>query len=229
MQTLLDLKKITKTFHQGEQRVEVLKSVNLSVKPGERIAILGQSGTGKSTLLSIMAGLDHPDLGTIEVNQQNLASLNQDELSRFRSKHIGIVFQQYHLMRHLTALENVGIPLELQRIPNSLEKAREALNLVGLSHRLAHCPAQLSGGECQRVAIARAMVSDASIIRADEPSGNLDQKTGEEIMGLIFRLCKDRQQTLILVTHNQDLAQKCDRTLILSEGMLKQDVHKELK
>ena len=147
MQTLLDLKKITKTFHQGEQRVEVLKSVNLSVKPGERIAILGQSGTGKSTLLSIMAGLDHPDLGTIEVNQQNLASLNQDELSRFRSKHIGIVFQQYHLMRHLTALENVGIPLELQRIPNSLEKAREALNLVGLSHRLAHCPAQLSGGE----------------------------------------------------------------------------------
>ena len=103
MQTLLDLKKITKTFHQGEQRVEVLKSVNLSVKPGERIAILGQSGTGKSTLLSIMAGLDHPDLGTIEVNQQNLASLDQDELSRFRSKHIGIVFKQYHLMRHLTA------------------------------------------------------------------------------------------------------------------------------
>ena len=222
MQTLLDLKNITKTFHQGEQRVEVLKSVNLSVKPSERIAILGQSGTGKSTLLSIMAGLDHPDLGTIEVNQQNLASLNQDELSRFRSKHIGIVFQQYHLMRHLTAMENVGIPLELQRVPNSLVKAREALHSVGLSNRLAHFPSQLSGGECQRVAIARAMITEPSIILADEPSGNLDQKTGEEIMGLIFRLAKDRGQTLILVTHNHTLAQKCDRTLILSDCILKQ-------
>jgi putative ABC transport system ATP-binding protein len=222
MQTLLELKKITKNFHQGEQRVEVLKNVNLSVKSGEQIAILGQSGTGKSTLLSIMAGLDHPDLGTIEVNNQNLAMLDQDELSRFRSKHIGIVFQQYHLMKHLTALENVSIPLELQRMISSAEKAREALSLVGLSHRLAHCPSQLSGGECQRVAIARAMVPEPSIILADEPSGNLDQKTGEEIMGLIFKLCKDRQQTLILVTHNQELAQKCDRTLVLSEGLLKQ-------
>ena len=114
--------------------------------------------------------------------------MNRHENTAFNPKHIGIVFQEYHLMRHLTALENVGIPLELQRIPNSLEKAREALNLVGLSHRLAHCPAQLSGGECQRVAIARAMVSEPSIILADEPSGNLDQKTGEEIMGLLSPL-----------------------------------------
>ena len=222
MQPLLILKKITKTFHQGEQRVEVLKNINLTVNPGEQIAILGQSGTGKSTLLSIMAGLDYPDLGTIEVNRRNLASMEQNELSKFRSKHIGIVFQQYHLMRHLTALENVGIPLELQRVNDSSEKAREALNSVGLSNRLAHFPSQLSGGECQRVAIARAMISEPSILLADEPSGNLDQKTGDDIMGLIFRLSKDRGQTLILVTHNHTLAQKCDRTLFLSDGVFKE-------
>lgn len=167
-----------------------------------------------------MAGLDHPDLGTIEVNQENLASISQDELSRFRSKHIGIVFQQYHLMRHLTALENVSIPLELQNTLEPSKKAREALHSVGLSNRLDHFPSQLSGGECQRVAIARAMITEPSIILADEPSGNLDQKTGEEIMGLIFRLCRDRGQTLILVTHNHDLAKKCDRTVILSKRIL---------
>lgn len=220
MQPLLQLKKITKTFHQGDQLVEVLENINFSVNPGEQIAILGQSGSGKSTLLSIMAGLDHPDLGTIEVNQENLASISQDELSRFRSKHIGIVFQQYHLMRHLTALENVSIPLELQHTLEPSKKAKEALHSVGLSNRFDHFPSQLSGGECQRVAIARAMITEPSIILADEPSGNLDQKTGEEIMGLIFRLCRDRGQTLILVTHNHDLAKKCDRTVILSDGIL---------
>ena len=220
MQPLLQLKKITKTFHQGDQLVEVLENINLSVNPGEQIAILGQSGSGKSTLLSIMAGLDHPDLGTIEVNQENLASISQDELSRFRSKHIGIVFQQYHLMRHLTALENVSIPLELQHTLEPSKKAREALHSVGLSNRLDHFPSQLSGGECQRVAIARAIITEPSIILADEPSGNLDQKTGKEIMGLIFRLCRDRGQTLILVTHNHDLTKNCDRTVILSEGTL---------
>ena len=186
MQPLLQLKKITKTFHQGDQLVEVLENINLSVNPGEQIAILGQSGSGKSTLLSIMAGLDHPDLGTIEVNQENLASISQDELSRFRSKHIGIVFQQYHLMRHLTALENVSIPLELQHTLEPSKKAREALHSVGLSNRLDHFPSQLSGGECQRVAIARAMITEPSIILADEPSGNLDQKTGRRNHGAYF-------------------------------------------
>ena len=129
-----------------------------------------------------MAGLDHPDL-TIKVNQENLATISQDELSRFRSKHIGIVFQQYHLMRHLTALGNVSIP-EIQRTEEPSQKAREALHSVGLSNRLAHFPSQMSGGECQRVAIARAMITEPSIILADEPSGNLDQKTGGEIMKL---------------------------------------------
>jgi putative ABC transport system ATP-binding protein len=131
---------------------------------------------------------------------------------------MGIVFQQYHLMNNLTALENVGIPLELQKVNRFESVAREALKMVGLSHRLAHFPAQLSGGECQRVAIARAIISEPKLILADEPSGNLDDKTGKEIMDLLFRLCRDRGQTLILVTHNHELAKACDRTLILKAG-----------
>jgi putative ABC transport system ATP-binding protein len=200
--------------------IKVLENTNLSVRKGERISILGQSGSGKSTLLTLLAGLDHPDSGSVVVNNQNLELLNQNELSSFRAKHIGIIFQQYHLMRHLTAVENVSIPLELQRLDNALEKSKNALKSVGLSDRMSHCPAQLSGGECQRVAIARAIVPEPSIILADEPSGNLDQKTGKEIMDLIFQLCEERNQTLILVTHNNELANECHRTLRLSEGKL---------
>ena len=220
MHPLIKLSKVTKNFHQGNQRIEVLNDINLTVNNGEKIAILGQSGTGKSTMLSLMAGLDLPDLGTIQIDNQNLATLNQNELSQFRSKNIGIVFQQFHLMKHLTALENVSIPLELQKEKNADELARNALNLVKLSHRLAHFPSQLSGGESQRVAIARAMVTQPRIVLADEPSGNLDQKTGNEIMELIFDLCKKHKQTLLLVTHNHELAKKCDRTFILSDGKL---------
>jgi putative ABC transport system ATP-binding protein len=169
----------------------------------------------------LLAGLDHPDTGTVEVKGENLAKLSQDQLSKFRSKNLGIVFQQYHLMSNLTALENVGVPLELQGTREFGKPARLALKQVGLSNRLAHFPSQLSGGECQRVALARAIVSEPSLILADEPSGNLDQKTGREIMDLLFRLCRDRGQSLILVTHNHELAKLCDRTLILSNGRLK--------
>jgi putative ABC transport system ATP-binding protein len=221
MQPLLSLKKVTKSFHQGSQRIEVLNKLELTLEKGEIVSILGQSGSGKSTLLSLLAGLDHPDLGTIEVNGENLANLSQDELSKFRSENLGIVFQRYHLMSNLTALENVGLPLELQGKKEFLEPARKALNYVGLSNRVSHFPSQLSGGECQRVALARAMVSEPSLILADEPSGNLDQKTGKEIMDLLFRLCRGRGQSLILVTHNNELAKQSDRTLILSEGRLK--------
>ena len=140
MHPLIKLSKVTKNFHQGNQRIDVLNDINLTVNNGEKIAILGQSGTGKSTMLSLMAGLDLPDLGTIQIDNQNLASLNQDELSHFRSKNIGIVFQQFHLMKHLTALENVSIPLELQKEKNADELARNALNLVKLSHRLGPFP-----------------------------------------------------------------------------------------
>lgn len=218
MNSIISLRKISKTYFQGSQRIEVLKQLNLEVESNECVAILGQSGSGKSTLLSLLAGLDNPELGTVSIDGQDLAELSQDELSQFRSKNMGIVFQQYHLMNNLTALENVGIPLELQKVNHFESAAREALKMVGLSHRLAHFPAQLSGGECQRVAIARAIISEPKLILADEPSGNLDDKTGKEIMDLLFRLCRDRGQTLILVTHNHELAQACDRTLILKGG-----------
>ena len=218
MNSIISLNKISKTYFQGSQRIEVLSQLSLQVESNKSVAILGQSGSGKSTLLTLLAGLDHPDFGEVSIDGQNLAQLSQDELSRFRSKTMGIVFQQYHLMNNLTALENVGIPLELQKVSHYETAAREALKMVGLSHRLAHFPSQLSGGECQRVAIARAIVSEPKIILADEPSGNLDDKTGEEVMGLLFRLCQDRGQTLILVTHNHELAKSCDRTLMLKGG-----------
>ena len=218
MNSIISLNKISKTYFQGSQRIEVLSQLSLQVESNKSVAILGQSGSGKSTLLTLLAGLDHPDFGEVSIDGQNLAQLSQDELSRFRSKTMGIVFQQYHLMNNLTALENVGIPLELQKVSNYETAAREALKMVGLSHRLAHFPSQLSGGECQRVAIARAIVSEPKIILADEPSGNLDDKTGEEVMSLLFRLCQDRGQTLILVTHNHELAKSCDRTLMLKGG-----------
>lgn len=220
MKSIISLHKISKTYFQGTQRIEVLYNLSLEVESSESVAILGQSGSGKSTLLSLLAGLDLPDFGSVSVGHQDLSKLSQDELSLFRSKNLGIVFQQYHLMSNLTALENVGIPLELQKIDNFNSAAREALKLVGLSHRIAHFPAQLSGGECQRVAIARAIVGKPKLILADEPSGNLDDKTGKEVMDLLFRLCKERKQTLILVTHNHDLAYNCDRTLVLKDGKL---------
>ena len=212
--------KISKTYFLGTQRIEVLYGLNLDVKCSETVAILGQSGTGKSTLLSLLAGLDVPDFGTISVNKQDLSKLSQDKLSQFRAKNLGVIFQQYHLMSNLTALENVGIPLELQKVNDFQSEALEALKMVGLSHRISHFPSQLSGGECQRVAIARAIVGKPKLILADEPSGNLDDKTGKEVMDLLFKLCKEQEQTLILVTHNHDLAQNCDRTLVLKDGKL---------
>jgi putative ABC transport system ATP-binding protein len=218
MNSIISLNKISKTYFQGSQRIEVLSQLSMQVESNKSVAILGQSGSGKSTLLTLLAGLDHPDFGEVSIDGQNLAQLSQDELSRFRSKTMGIVFQQYHLMNNLTALENVGIPLELQKVSHYETAAREALKMVGLSLRLAHFPSQLSGGECQRVAIARAIVSEPKIILADEPSGNLDDKTGQEVMSLLFRLCQDRGQTLILVTHNHELAKSCDRTLMLKGG-----------
>ena len=220
MNTIISLNKISKTYFQGTQRIEVLYGLNLDVKSSETLAILGQSGTGKSTLLSLLAGLDVPDFGTISVNKQDLSKLSQDKLSQFRAKNLGVIFQQYHLMSNLTALENVGIPLELQKVTDFQSEALEALKMVGLSHRISHFPSQLSGGECQRVAIARAIVGKPKLILADEPSGNLDDKTGKEVMDLLFKLCKEQEQTLILVTHNHNLAQNCDRTLVLKDDKL---------
>ena len=217
---MIDINKISKTYFQGTQRIEVLYNLSLQVKEGESLAILGQSGSGKSTLLSLMSGLDKPEFGTITLDGQDITKLSQDQLSQFRSETMGIVFQQYHLMSNLTALENVGIPLELRKDPNYQQLARDALKMVGLSHRLSHFPGELSGGECQRVAIARAIVAKPKIILADEPSGNLDDETGKEVMDLLFQLYRERKQTLILVTHNQELASVCDRMMVIRKGQL---------
>jgi putative ABC transport system ATP-binding protein len=192
----------------------------MQANAGEKLAILGPSGCGKSTLLSLLAGLDKPDVGTVELEGKNLAKLSEDERCRLRSEKIGIVFQQYHLMRNLTAIENVGLPMEILGLADYAERARMALKEVGLSHRVAHFPSEMSGGECQRVAIARALVTRPSLVLADEPSGNLDQKTGDEVMDLLFNLCKEHRLTLVLVTHNRELAKRCDRALLLKDGAL---------
>ena len=220
MNPILKVSELCKSYTQGDQEVKVLTHINMEVSKGEKIAILGQSGCGKSTLLSLLGGLDNPDSGTIEVDGVQLASMSEDERSKTRSQKLGIIFQQYHLMRNLTALENVGLPLEILGTANDQQLAQDALSEVGLFHRSSHFPSEMSGGECQRVAIARALVTRPSLILADEPSGNLDQKTGEEVMSLLFHLCTEHSTTLLLVTHNRELAQRCDRILQLTEGGL---------
>jgi putative ABC transport system ATP-binding protein len=217
---ILKVSELCKSYTQGDQEVKVLTHINMEVSKGEKIAILGQSGCGKSTLLSLLGGLDNPDSGTIEVDGVQLASMSEDDRSKTRSQKLGIIFQQYHLMRNLTAMENVGLPLEILGVANDQQLAQDALSEVGLSHRSSHFPSEMSGGECQRVAIARALVTQPSLILADEPSGNLDQKTGEEVMSLLFHLCTEHNTTLLLVTHNRELAHRCDRILQLTEGGL---------
>ena len=220
MNPILKVNRVCKAYQQGNHRVEVLEHLSMSADAGEKIAILGPSGCGKSTLLSLLAGLDKPDVGTVEIDGQDLAKMSEDERSIIRSQKLGIVFQQYHLMRNLTAVENVGLPLELLGSLDFRERASHAINEVGLSKRSGHFPSELSGGECQRVAIARALINRPALVLADEPSGNLDQKTGEEIMDLLFGLCQDHKITLLLVTHNQELARRCDRALLLNDGAL---------
>ncbi len=217
---ILEVSNLYKNFETaaGTESVEVLKDLNMNMEAGETVAILGQSGSGKSTLLTLLAGLDNPSSGEILLNEQNMQSLNEEELSKFRALNIGIIFQQFHLMSHLTALENVSLPLDLFKDDASTAKAKEALEQVGLGHRIDHFPHQLSGGECQRVAIARAMVVRPSILLADEPTGNLDNSTGELISDMIFDLVAKHNMTLLFVTHNERLALRCGRQLRLQGG-----------
>lgn len=214
--SIINLQNVSKNFSQGGRDIRVLSGINLSVAAGESLAILGQSGSGKTTLLTLIAGLDKPDAGHVQVMGRDLTALSEDDLSKVRRQDMSIVFQQFHLFRHLTALENVLLPFELAQKSTDPKKATELLRRVGLGHRLDHYPTQLSGGECQRLAIARALVIEPKILLADEPSGNLDQATGEQVMNLMFQLVKEQQLTLILVTHNTELANLCDRKLNLS-------------
>lgn len=218
---MLEVSNLKKTFFQGTNELPILKGVDLSLAEGKTLAILGQSGSGKSTLLSLLAGLDRPNSGSVKVDGVDLSTLDERALAKFRSERIGIVFQQFHLMSTLTAMENVSLPLEILSVPNALELAKEALIKTGLGHRLHHFPYQLSGGECQRVAIARAFLPQPKMILADEPSGSLDTKTGREVLELLFSQVTSTNMTLVLVTHNEKLAEKCDSQMELVDGILK--------
>lgn len=218
----LVLNDVRKSFRQGETEIQVLKGLDVSIEPGQVVSIVGQSGSGKSTLLSILAGLERADGGEILVDKVNLMPLSEQEITLFRAQNIAIVFQQYHLIAHLTALENVMLALEILKMDKPRERAKEALEELGLGHRLNHFPSQLSGGECQRVAIARALVVKPKILLADEPSGNLDTHTGDKVMDVFFDIIRKHKITTILVTHSEVLAKKCERTLRLEEGRLRE-------
>ncbi len=208
---LLQALNLSKKFHQGDRVVAVFEQLNLDVREGESLAILGPSGSGKSTLLSLLAGLDRPTSGDVIFERHNLSRMSQDDLAELRRHRIAMVFQQFHLFQHLTAAENVALPLEITGDPQAFEKARELLGQVGLGERLDHFPTQLSGGECQRVAIARALITKPALILADEPSGSLDVRTGENVMQLLFDLVDEHKTSFILVTHNLSLAERCHR------------------
>ncbi len=219
---ILKAQSLGKSYFRGGIELPILKGVDFEVKRGESVAILGQSGSGKSTLLALLSALDFPSKGSVTVDGQNLFELNESALARFRGAKMGIVFQQFHLMPHLTALENVMLPLEILKISGARSAAMDVLAKVGLASRNDHYPHQLSGGECQRVAIARAFVVNPRILLADEPSGNLDRGTGDSVMNLLFELARENQMTMILVTHNEGLAAHCDRKLLLQDGVLGQ-------
>jgi putative ABC transport system ATP-binding protein len=216
----VELENVHLSLGRGAARVHILKGISLKIGRGDTTGLVGPSGSGKSTLLMIMAGLERPDSGTVKVDGTDLDRLGEDALARFRGKRIGIVFQSFHLIPTMTALENVAIPLELAGAAAPFERARAGLDAVGLTHRFAHYPAQLSGGEQQRVALARALVPNPSILVADEPTGNLDETTGQTIIDLMFSLKRERGTTLILVTHDLALASKCDRIVKLRSGFV---------
>ena len=202
----------------GAARVHVLKGIDLHIGRGEAFGLVGPSGSGKSTLLMVMAGLERPDSGTVTVAGEDLTQLDEDALARFRGRHVGIVFQSFHLIPTMTALENVAVPLELAGHAEAQDRARAELTAVGLADRLDHYPAQLSGGEQQRVAIARALAPDPAIVVADEPTGNLDEDTGKQIIDLLFESQARRGTTLVLVTHDLALAARCQRVARLRSG-----------
>lgn len=217
---ILNVKNLSKTYQQGSSAIPVLKDLNLEVEKGDSISVVGASGSGKSTFLSLIAGLDHPSSGKMILNETSVFDLDEDTLASFRSKNIGIVFQQFHLLPHLSALENVMLPLEIIQDSDIEIKAKTALKKVGLESRANHTPDQLSGGEQQRVAIARALVTEPEVLLADEPSGNLDPSTGGDVMDLLFELSNSQKQTLILVTHDHELAKRCKKQFELIDGAL---------
>jgi putative ABC transport system ATP-binding protein len=215
--------KVELSLGRGASRVHILKSLSLSVAAGQSVGLVGPSGSGKSTLLMVMAGLERPDSGTVTVAGTDITGLDEDALARFRGRHAGIVFQSFHLIPTMTALENVAVPLELAGVRDAFDRAADELDAVGLGARLNHYPTQMSGGEQQRTALARALSVRPDILFADEPTGNLDETTGRTIIDLMFAKQAERGATLVLVTHDRALAERCDRVVRLRSGVIVED------
>lgn len=228
MSEILKVEQLSKQYSSSNSSITVLENINFEVKEGQSISIVGPSGSGKTTLLGLCAGLDGVTEGKIYLNQILLNKLNEDELAEVRNQYVGFVFQNFQLIPTLTALENVMIPLELRGIKNAGKSSAELLERVGLGSRLDHYPSQLSGGEQQRVAIARAFSNNPKIMFADEPTGNLDEETGESVESLLFEINKEKKTTLVIVTHDLELASKTDQILRLKGGRIIDYQSKEL-
>ena len=223
MDAIVKAEAVTKTYLMGKRPLTVLRGVSVAVRPGETVAIIGPSGAGKSTLLHALGGLDEPSSGTVWFKDRNLYTLSPQERTMIRARHVGFVFQSYHLLPELDVMENVLLPTQAvgrSAGPRSelLARARRLLDTVGLSERLRHTPLELSGGEQQRVALARALINEPELLLADEPTGNLDSVTGEMILKSLFELTHERGHTLVLVTHNNDIAARCDRIIRMKDG-----------
>ena len=220
MSDLITLNNIQLQYQNGSEVTEVIKGITLTIKKQETLAIIGKSGSGKTSLIMLLAGLEKPTSGSIIFKNQIISNFNEEELSDFRQKNIGIIFQSFYLIPNYTALENVALTLEINLQKNAIELAKEILITLGLEHRLQHYPSQLSGGEQQRVAIARAVINKPSIILADEPTGNLDDENSLLISDTLFDVVKSFGSSLCLVTHDKELAQRCDRQIIIQDGKI---------
>ena len=220
MPKILKIHELKKTYTSGSKKLTVLEDVSFEIEKGETFSIVGPSGSGKTTLLGLSAGLDHPDSGSIELCGHNLKDLNEDQRAQLRNNEVGFIFQNFQLLPTLTALENVIVPLELQGVKNAAKIGMELLDKVGLADRFHHYPSQLSGGEQQRVALARAFSNTPSILFADEPTGNLDQETGEKVIQLLFDLNKEAGTTLVIISHDLDLANRTQQILQLKGGKI---------
>jgi len=223
MHTALSLKDVEKFFQSASHRVEVLRGVSFELAPGDTAAVLGPSGSGKTTLLSLCAGLEAPSAGTVRLLDRDLGVLDEDQRAALRNRQVGFVFQSFHLMPSLTALENVMLPMELSGAPGARDEAQRLLAMVGLENRGDHYPAQLSGGEQQRVAIARAFINQPRVLFADEPTGNLDRKTAGRVTDLLFELNREQGATLLLITHDESLAARAKRVFRIDNGLVREE------
>jgi putative ABC transport system ATP-binding protein len=222
---LISFRDVWKVYQMGEVQINALKNINFDIQPNEFTAIIGPSGSGKSTMMNLVGCLDTPSRGEILLNSKDIAHMDESDLSRLRGKTIGFVFQQYNLMPGITALENVLLPLEIQEIDDdvALGRAKEVLELMGLSDKMNNLPSQLSGGQQQRVSIARSLACDPELILADEPTGALDSQTGLDVMNILYRLWKEKGKTVVMVTHDMNLARYARRHIVLKDGMITRD------